>query len=54
MPVVISELIIRAQTGSQEPPEKERTDTERQEEQAQLVQDVVSEVMRLLRREKEA
>lgn len=54
MPVVISELIIRAQTGTQEQPERERTGTQRQEDRAELVQDVAAEVMRLLRRQREA
>jgi len=53
MAVVITELIVRARTGAAEPAERERTDAERQEERARLVEDTVSEVMRILRRERE-
>lgn len=53
MPVVISELIVRARTGSPEPAGREPTDTERREERARMVEDAVAEVMRLLHRERE-
>lgn len=53
MAVVITELIVRARTGAPEPAERERTEAERREERARLVEDAVAEVMRLLRRERE-
>jgi hypothetical protein len=53
MPVVITELIVRASTGPPEAAERERTEAERQEERAQLIEDTVAEVMRILRRERE-
>lgn len=54
MAVVISELIIRARAGSDEASDRERTGPEQQEDRAELVQEVAAEVMRLLRREREA
>ena len=54
MAVVISELIIRARAGSEEPRESGQADTPQQEDRAELVQEVAAEVMRLLRREREA
>ena len=53
MPVVITELVVRARAGSAEPAEREHSDTERQEERARLIEDTVAEVMRLLRRSQE-
>ena len=53
MPVVITELIVRARAGATEPAEREAPAAERQEERARLVEDTVAEVMRLLRRRAE-
>lgn len=53
MPVVITELVVRARAGAPEPAERERSEAERQEERARLVEDTVAEVMRLLRRAQE-
>lgn len=53
MPVVITELVVRARAGAPEPAGRERTEAERQEERARLIEDAVSEVMRLLRRSQE-
>jgi hypothetical protein len=50
MPVVITELVVRARAGAPEPAARERTDAERQEERARLIEDTVAEVMRILRR----
>jgi hypothetical protein len=50
MPVVITELVVRARAGAPEPALRERTAAERQEERARLVEDTVAEVMRILRR----
>ncbi|HKK29093.1 MAG TPA: DUF5908 family protein [Alphaproteobacteria bacterium] len=54
MAVVITELIIRARVGAPEPADREQTETERREDRARLVEDTAAEVMRLLRREREA
>jgi hypothetical protein len=54
MPVVITELVVRARAGAPEPAGRERSDAERQEERARLIEGAGAEVMRILRREREA
>lgn len=53
MPVVITELVVRACVGEPAPAGRELTDAQRQEERARLVEDTVAEVMRALRRQQE-
>ena len=53
MPVVIGELIVRARAGEPEREGGARTEAQRREDRAKLVEDTVQEVMRLLRQERE-
>lgn len=53
MPVVIRELVVRAQVGEPPPEGRARTEAQRREDRAQLVEEAVREVMRLLREERE-
>lgn len=53
MPVVITELVVRARAGEPAPTGRQQTDAQRQDERARLVEDTVAEVMRLLRRQQE-
>ena len=53
MAIVISEVIVRVRAGEPHRPERERTDSQRREERARLVEDTVAEVMRILRRKAE-
>lgn len=53
MAVRITELIVRANAGTDKPEARQPTETERREERARIVEDAVAEVMRLLRRAEE-
>lgn len=53
MAVVIGELVVRARTGDPPDPERRPTGAELREDRARLVEEVVEEVMRLMRREQE-
>lgn len=53
MAVRITELIVRANAGTDKPAAREPSEAERREERARIVEDTVAEVMRLLRRAEE-
>lgn len=55
MPVFINEIVFRGAVGpaGKKKPEAETTETEREMDREQLVEDCVAEVMRLLRRQSE-
>lgn len=53
MAVRITELIVRANAGTEKKQDQPMTEAERREDRARLVEDTVAEVMRLLRRSRE-
>lgn len=53
MPVLIQEIVIRATAERVERRDREPGEAERRAERAQVVEDAVAEVMRILRREEE-
>ena len=53
MTVLIQEVVIRATAERVERSERAKSEPERRAERAQLVEDAVAEVMRILRRKEE-